>query len=85
MHAFCMAPFRLRIWTSPFLVRTPFWLPFQLVIWTGPFPVEDTHPQKLVLSCWAPKGVHRQLGVKALPVFANILTMLYKKFAGLIG
>ena len=24
-------------------------------------------------------------GIKALPVFVNILTMLYKKFAGLIG
>ena len=30
-------------------------------------------------------GVWRRLGVRALPMFANILTMLYKKFAGLTG
>ena len=29
---------------------------FRLGIWTGPFPVKDTHPQKPVLSCPAPKG-----------------------------
>ena len=31
------------------------------------------------------QGVRRRLGVKALLVFTNILTMLYKKFAGLTG
>ena len=52
--------------------------PFQLGAWPlsswghGPFPIEDTHQQKLALSCRAPKGVRRRLGVKALPV-------LYKK------
>ena len=49
------------------------------------FEVEDNHPHKPMLFCRAPKGVRRRLGVKALPVFANILTMLYKKFARLIG
>ena len=64
---------------GPFLVGDTDWplsgweyglAPFQLGIWTGPLPVEDTHPQKPVLSC-------RRLHVKVLPVFANILTMLY--------
>ena len=63
------------IWTGPLLVGDMDW----------PLPVEDTHPQKLVLSCWAPKGVRRWLGVKALPVFVNILTMLYNKLARLTG
>ena len=35
--------------------------------------------------CRGPKGVQRRLGIKALLVFANILTMLYKKFARLQG
>ena len=52
--------------------------PFRLGIWIGPFPVEDTYPQKPLLSWRAPKGVWRWLGVKVLPVFANILTMFYQ-------
>ena len=89
-----MAPFMLGIWTGPFPIGDMDWplsswgygpVPFRLGIWTGPFPVEDTHLQKPVLSCRALKGVWRRLGVKALLVFTNILTMLYEKFAELIG
>ena len=52
IHAFCMAPFRLGMWTGPFLIGDMDWLlsewgygpaPFQLGIWTGAFLVEDTH------------------------------------------
>ena len=63
---------------GPLFIRSPYGLAaFRLGIWTSPFLVEDTHPQKPVLSCRAPKGVWRRLGVKALLVFANILTLLY--------
>ena len=37
------------------------------------------HPQQPVLSCGGPKGVRSRLGVKALPVFANILTYVVQE------
>ena len=43
------------------------------------------HPQRAVLSCLGPKGVQRLLGGRVFPVFANTLTMLFKRFSGLTG
>ena len=62
----------------------------------GPFPVEDMDrplsswgygmaPFQLGTLTRAPKGVQRRLGIKGLLVFGNILTILFKKFAGLTG